>query len=919
MPRACLVLCAALAGCAVARYEVELPERHAMLPSGMRVILLPDTSTGLVEVDVRYEVGAADDPEGRAGMAHLVQHLMFDIRPSAIDRRPLGALLEEHTLFLDASTDWDRTQYQALASAGELDALVRLEAARLVTGCRTLDDDALGRARETVRRELARRAERPRAGLAASLAADIFPAGHPYRREVGGDLEQLGRITLAEVCRFVADHYVPERAIMLIAGNVTEDHARAAVGQWLAHLPSRSAVPRRDLPELRPGRGRTARELDVDRPTLFLAWHLPPRFSREGYLVDLALRALEHQADVRSFRLGGPRQPVFVLEIPLPPGATIEGALAGMRDPGRGRLDAFDPHSRAALMADLAVRMESLPARTRSYADYAQFDASGGYVAGDVMRIEELTPAQIRRALDAALDPDRALVVVARPRPAGATRAVPPGTRSRRAPPAPKDEDDDEDDEREDLPVDRAQAGRALTLPERVLASDASKGFTLGNGLRVLLVPTPSPLPLVSAGLVFAAGEAQDPPGLPGLAALSARALEPDLAGQLAAATLGIPIARHVSSDATAFVAHGLARQLPELLAALEALARAGEYRLPAPAADPTAERGADRGGHSVADPAAARRAALERALRGALFGPSHPYAASLPSPESDARLGREAAYEFKEQHFRARNATLVVTGSFDAAAAGRWAQEMFASWSPGTPDPAPAAASVARSGPVHVDIAAGDDLPRARFALAYPAPAGLDDDYPGRLVLAEMLAQRAAALRDELGAAAGFHGYARHVAGLAGGYYEVGGEADAAAATRALAGLRQATEALRRGDGFLVDFVRARRTVLARLLLDGPGSAAMAARIERVATFHAGPGFDEALAHRLAALGPKDVVKLVNTELRPELEVSVVVGPPRAQTSSMVRWLAPTNRRRGTSCVGLPDTNRGTLVITAK
>src|ERR1700749_4219102 len=67
------------------------------LPNGLTVAIAPDDRTNLVSVDVRYLVGAADDPPGKTGLAHLVEHLMFELRttpdgPTLADRLALLAL-----------------------------------------------------------------------------------------------------------------------------------------------------------------------------------------------------------------------------------------------------------------------------------------------------------------------------------------------------------------------------------------------------------------------------------------------------------------------------------------------------------------------------------------------------------------------------------------------------------------------------------------------------------------------------------------------------------------------------------------------------------------------------------------------------------------------------------------------------------
>ena len=65
-------------------------ERRGRLESnGIRFVLMPDETTQLAEVDIRYDVGSREDPPGRAGLAHLVEHLMFQTRPDGPNTAPM--------------------------------------------------------------------------------------------------------------------------------------------------------------------------------------------------------------------------------------------------------------------------------------------------------------------------------------------------------------------------------------------------------------------------------------------------------------------------------------------------------------------------------------------------------------------------------------------------------------------------------------------------------------------------------------------------------------------------------------------------------------------------------------------------------------------------------------------------------------
>jgi zinc protease len=147
------------------------------------------------------------------------------------------------------------------------------------------------------------------------------------------------------------------------------------------------------------------------------------------------------------------------------------------------------------------------------------------------------------------------------------------------------------------------------------------------------------------------------------------------------------------------------------------------------------------------------------------------------------------------------------------------------------------------------------------------------------------MLTRRVAAVRERLGASYGV--YARYQPRVGPGYYVVSGSLDAERGGEALAAIRGAIDELRRADGFLEDFVRARHTVLERLLAHSNDSESLAGELVTMVELGLAPDAADQLRRDVGALTPQQVMKLVNSELRPDAEVIVGVGP-RASVEKM-------------------------------
>src|SRR5688572_9984074 len=106
---ALLVLCAC-APVETPTFKLKHSEQRGRLDAnGLRFVIMPDPTTTLVEVDVRFEVGAKEDPRGKAGLAHLVEHLLFQIRPAGPNTPTLMDHLNQLAVARNAYTTWDKT------------------------------------------------------------------------------------------------------------------------------------------------------------------------------------------------------------------------------------------------------------------------------------------------------------------------------------------------------------------------------------------------------------------------------------------------------------------------------------------------------------------------------------------------------------------------------------------------------------------------------------------------------------------------------------------------------------------------------------------------------------------------------------------------------------------------------------------
>lgn len=197
--------------------------------------------------------------------------------------------------------------------------------------------------------------------------------------------------------------------------------------------------------------------------------------------------------------------------------------------------------------------------------------------------------------------------------------------------------------------------------------------------------------------------------------------------------------------------------------------------------------------------------------------------------PKAIGKLGRDALSSFRDEHYTAANATLVIAGTFDPKRAEAVIRDSFGDWSRGHKDVRVPREPYKRTGPVYIGVI-GDEDPQVDVAILYPSPAGISGQQAARMVLTEMLNEQMGGIRARLGATYGT--YARRDARLGASAYDLGGTVDAPRAGEAIRAMRDGIAALRNGTDFDVAFVRARRKVIQELLGASTLSTELASRL---------------------------------------------------------------------------------------
>ena len=211
------------------------------LENGLKVLLFPDPSKPTITVNITYLVGSRHEGYGEAGMAHLLEHMVFKGTP----RHPnIMQELTEHGARPNGTTWYDRTNYYETFSASDenLKWALDLEADRMVHSFIAKKD--LDSEFSVVRNEFESGENSPFRVLMQRVA-DIAYSWHNYGKSTIGNRSDIERVPIENLQAFYKKYYQPDNAILMVAGKIDEEKTLALVNQYFSPIPK----PTRVLPQ----------------------------------------------------------------------------------------------------------------------------------------------------------------------------------------------------------------------------------------------------------------------------------------------------------------------------------------------------------------------------------------------------------------------------------------------------------------------------------------------------------------------------------------------------------------------------------------------------------------------------------------------------------------------------------------------
>ena len=271
------------------------------LDNGLHVILHQDKSVPLAVTSVMYHVGSKDDSPDRTGFAHFFEHLLFEGTEN-IDRGQFMKIVESNGGSLNAYTSNDETYYFEFFPSNKLELGLWLESERMLHP--VIDEIGVQTQNEVVKEEKRSNYDnRPYGQLLPQITQSLFTK-HPYRWLPIGSMEHLDAATLDEFIAYNKKFYVPNNAVLVVAGNFEIDDVKKKISDYFGPIPRGEEVPRINITEdpITAEIKKKFYDPNIQLPMGLVSYRIPSFKDRDAYVLDMISSILSGGKSSRLYK-----------------------------------------------------------------------------------------------------------------------------------------------------------------------------------------------------------------------------------------------------------------------------------------------------------------------------------------------------------------------------------------------------------------------------------------------------------------------------------------------------------------------------------------------------------------------------------------------------------------------------------------
>jgi zinc protease len=292
------------------------------LANGLKVYVHEDHTTPMAAVNICYNVGSRDEEANKTGFAHLFEHLMFGGSKNIPSYdTPLQKVGAENNAF----TSPDITNYYITLPAVNLETAFWLESDRMLS--LSFDPKVLEVQRKVVIEEFKQRYLNQPYGDSWLKLRPLAYQKHSYQwATIGKDITHIETAEMDDVKAFFQKYYIPNNAVLVVAGPVTVDLVKNLAEKWFEPIPAGLPIIRNytvEPPQLQ-AKNLTV-EANVPFDAIFKAYHMPARHDKNFFAVDLFSDILGRGKSSKLYESLVKKNPIF---------GSINAYVTASLDPG---------------------------------------------------------------------------------------------------------------------------------------------------------------------------------------------------------------------------------------------------------------------------------------------------------------------------------------------------------------------------------------------------------------------------------------------------------------------------------------------------------------------------------------------------------------------------------------------------------
>jgi len=256
------------------------------LDNGLHVILHQDNAAPVITTSVLYHVGAKDELADRTGFAHFFEHLLFEGTKN-IGRGEWFSIVSSNGGKNNAYTNDDYTYYYEIFPSNNLELSLWLESERMLHPI--INKIGVDTQNEVVKEEKRLRVDNsPYGKFFENVKKNLF-VKHPYKHTTIGEMNHLDAASLEEFLAFNKKYYVPNNAILVVAGDIEIDATKKMISDYFGAIPKGADVNRVAEKEdpITEAIEAKAYDSNIQIPAVVAAYRMPSVKTRDSKVLDM--------------------------------------------------------------------------------------------------------------------------------------------------------------------------------------------------------------------------------------------------------------------------------------------------------------------------------------------------------------------------------------------------------------------------------------------------------------------------------------------------------------------------------------------------------------------------------------------------------------------------------------------------------